>query len=307
MTLALLFPGQGSQYVGMARPLAEAFPEAARIVEEADDVLGFSLSQLMAEGPEEELTATRNAQPAILTHSVAVLTLVRERMGPVAHAAGHSLGEFSAHVAAGTLAFADALDIVRLRGELMFEAGQERPGTMAAILGLDDSALEEVCASVTEGICVPANFNSSGQTVVSGDVAGVEQGMALAQEAGARRVVRLNVSGAFHSPLMAPAAEGLAAKLASVEMHDPAFPVVSNVTAAPVSSKDDARKLLVEQLTSPVRWSRSVETMVEAGVDRFLELGPGSVLTGLNRRNARGVPCTSLGEPADVESFGGER
>lgn len=306
MTLALLFPGQGSQYVGMARPLADAFPEASRLLEEADDVLGFSLSQLMAEGPEEELTATRNAQPAILAHSVMVLSLVEERVGPVAFAAGHSLGEFSAHVAAGTLSFADALAVVRLRGDLMFETGQQRPGTMAAILGLDDAVVEGVCASVTEGICVPANFNSSGQIVVSGDIAGVEQGMALAQEAGARRVVRLNVSGAFHSPLMAPAADGLAAKLESVEMRDPAFPVVSNVTAAPVSSERDARRLLVEQLTSPVRWSRSVETMVEAGVDRFLELGPGSVLTGLNRRNARKVPCTSIGEPADVESFGAE-
>jgi [acyl-carrier-protein] S-malonyltransferase len=306
MTLALLFPGQGSQYVGMARPLAEAFPGAARILEEADDVLGFSLSALMAEGPEEELTATRNAQPAILTHSVAVLAVVRDRLGPIALAAGHSLGEFSGHVAAGTLSFADALEVVRLRGELMFEAGQERPGTMAAILGLDDDALERVCASVTEGICVPANFNSAGQTVVSGDVAGVEQGMALAQEAGARRVVRLNVSGAFHSPLMTPAAGGLAAKLESVEMADPAFPVVSNVTARPVMSRDEARRLLVEQLTSPVRWSKSVETMVQAGVDRFLELGPGTVLTGLNRRNAKGVPCTSLGEPADLASFGME-
>jgi len=292
--------------VGMARPLARAHPEAARVLEEADDVLGFSLSTLMAEGPEEELTATRNAQPAILAHSVAVLRTVEDRLGPIALAAGHSLGEFSAHVAAGTLSFSGALEAVRLRGELMFQAGQKRPGAMAAVLGLDDDALARVCAGVTEGICVPANFNSAGQTVVSGDVAGVEQGMQLAQDAGARRVVRLNVSGAFHSPLMAPAAEGLGAKLEAVEMSDPGFPVVSNVTAAPVSSGVEARRLLVEQLTSPVQWAKSVETMLEAGVDRFLELGPGSVLTGLNRRNAKGVPCISLGEPADLESFARE-
>lgn len=306
MTLALLFPGQGSQYVGMARALAYAYPRAAEVLAEADDVLSFHLSRLMADGPEEELTETRNAQPAILAHSVAVLTLVRDRLGPVAIAAGHSLGEFSAHVAAGTMSFPDALEAVRLRGELMYRAGQERPGAMAAILGLDDAVLEDVCARVSAGICVPANFNSVGQVVISGDVAGVEQGMELAQEAGARRVVRLNVSGAFHSPLMVPAAEGLREKLETIEMRDPGHPVVSNVTATPVSVGADARRLLVEQLTSPVRWSTSVSTMVETGVDRFLELGPGSVLTGLNRRNAKGLPCAALGEPSDIESLEAE-
>ena len=305
MTLALIFPGQGSQYVGMGKALAEAHPVARDTLAEADDALGFSLSGLMADGPEEELTATKNAQPAILAHSVAVLRVVQERLGAVALAAGHSLGEFSAHVAALTLSFRDALEAVRLRGELMYQAGLERPGTMAAVLGLEDAALEDVCARVDAGICVPANFNSSGQVVISGDVAGVEQGMALASEAGARRALRLNVSGAFHSPLMEPAARGLRERLEALELRDPAFPVVSNVTARPVSSGADARDLLVEQLTSPVRWSASVATMVEAGVDRFLELGPGTVLCGLNRRNARGVPCSSLGEPADLDSFAG--
>lgn len=304
MTLALLFPGQGSQYVGMGRALAEAYPSARDTFAEADSVLGFSLSALMADGPEEELTATKNAQPAILAHSVAVLRVVRERLGPVALAAGHSLGEFSAHVAAGTLSFRDALEAVRLRGELMYRAGLERPGTMAAVLGLDDAALEAVCARVDAGICVPANFNSSGQIVISGDLAGVEQGMALATEAGARRVVRLNVSGAFHSPLMAPAARGLREHLETTTFADPAHPVISNVTAGAVASGADARDLLVEQLTSPVRWAESVAAMVDAGADRFLELGPGSVLGGLNRRNAKGLPCTSLGEAADLEAFG---
>lgn len=306
MTLALLFPGQGSQYVGMARDLADAYPEAAELLQEADDVLGFDLSGLMADGPEEELTETRNAQPAILAHSVAVLTLVRDRLGPVGMAAGHSLGEFSAHVAAGTMSFRDALEAVRLRGELMFRAGQERPGTMAAVLGLDDDVLEDVCSRVGDGICVPANFNSPGQVVISGDVAGVGQGMQLAQEAGARKVVPLNVSGAFHSPLMEPAATGLREKLEAIDLRDPDYPVVSNVTAAPVSTGAEARDLLVRQLTSPVRWAKSVEAMVQAGVGRFLELGPGTVLKGLNRRIAKGVSCMSLGRSGDLESFGTE-
>ena len=306
MTLALLFPGQGSQSVGMGRALAEAYPEAERTLAEADDILGFGLSNLMAHGPDEALTATKNAQPAILAHSVAVLRVLGDRLGPVTMAAGHSLGEFSAHVAAGTLSFADALEAVRLRGELMYRSGQERPGTMAAVLGLDDDALEAVCGRVDAGICVPANFNSKGQVVMSGDVEGVAQGMALAKEAGARRVLPLNVSGAFHSPLMEPAADGLRDKLASLTFSDPAYPVYSNVTAGPVTSAAQARDLLVEQLTSPVRWSASVASMVADGVGRFLELGPGNVLAGLNRRNAKGLPCSSLGEPDDIESFGGE-
>jgi len=287
----------------MGAALARAHPAAAAVLAEADDLLGFPLSRLMAEGPESELTATRNAQPAILAHSVAVLAVVRERLGPVAMAAGHSLGEFSAHVAAGTLSFCDALEAVRLRGDLMYEAGQARPGTMAAVLGLEDQALEDACARVSAGVCVPANFNSAGQVVVSGDVAGVEQGMSLFSQAGAKRVVRLNVSGAFHSPLMEPAARGLRQKLDSIEFHDPALAVFSNVTAALVASGARARDLLVEQLTSPVRWAASVSAMVTAGADRFIELGPGSVLCGLSKRNAPGLPCTSLGEPRDLEAF----
>jgi len=303
VTLALLFPGQGSQIVGMGRDLGTRYPEAATVLQEADDTLGFALSALMADGPEDRLTETRHAQPAILTHSVAAHRIVSDRLGPVAMAAGHSLGEFSAHVAAGTLSFADALSAVLLRGQLMFEAGQARPGAMAAILGMDDAALEAVCRRVDAGVCVPANYNSPGQTVISGDVDGVEQGMALADEAGAKRVVRLNVSGAFHSPLMAPAAEGLHRRLAEIRFADPAFPVFSNVTAAPVRKGDEARDLLVQQLTAPVRWTESIDNMVRAGAGRFVELGPGSVLCGLNRRNAKGVPCTSLGEPADIERY----
>lgn len=303
MNLALLFPGQGSQHVGMGRELAGAFEEARTVFEEADEVLGLALSRLMWEGPEAELTETENAQPAILVHSVAAHRVARERLGPVAMAAGHSLGEFSAHVAAGTLSFADALDVVRLRGQLMAEAGRRRPGTMAAVLGMADEEVEGVCSRVEAGVCVPANFNSEGQVVVSGEREAVLEGMERAREAGARRVVELNVSGAFHSPLMAPAEEGLARRLAALALQDPEFPVVSNVTASPVREAAEARRLLVRQLTSAVRWSASVAAMVSAGADRFVELGPGSVLCGLNRRNARGVPCGSVGGPGDLDAL----
>jgi [acyl-carrier-protein] S-malonyltransferase len=305
MSLALIFPGQGSQYVGMAAALAEREPAAATLLQEADEVLGFSLSALMANGPEDELTATKNAQPALLTHSVAALRVLGDRLGTPTHAAGHSLGEFSAHVAAGTLSFADALGAVRRRGELMYQAGQERPGTMAAILGLDDHTVEDVCTRVEGGICVPANFNSAGQVVVSGDIAGVTEAMVLAKEAGAKKVVELKVSGAFHSPLMEPAAEGLRTYLEGLDFHDPAYPVVSNATAESVRSGEIARELLVKQLTSPVCWSASVATMVAGGVDHFLELGPGKVLSTLNRRNAKGLSSAYAGDPDDFHALEG--
>lgn len=303
MSLALIFPGQGSQHVGMGQLLADEEPAAAEVFAQADEVLGFALSLLMREGPEDELTETKNAQPAILTHSVAALRAAGNRLARVTFAAGHSLGEFSAYVAAGTLSFEDALTTVRLRGEVMFSAGLDRPGTMAAVLGLGEREIEDVCVRVDAGVCQPANFNSEGQVVISGDVAGVEQAGALLKEAGAKRVVPLNVSGAFHSALMEPAAEALRAKLDSVELRDPAFPVVSNVTAQPVRTAADARELLVRQLTSPVRWSASIRTMLSSGVDHFVEVGPGSVLKGLNRRNAPGVETLTLGEPSDFASL----
>ena len=303
MSLALIFPGQGSQTVGMARALAAAESLAAETLREADGILGIPLSKLMAEGPEDELTATRNAQPAILAHSVAILRVIQDRLGPVAFTAGHSLGEFSAHVASGTLSFEDALTAVRLRGELMFDAGLQRPGTMAAVLGLDDDTATEVCGRVDRGVCVPANFNAPGQVVVSGDVEGVKQLAEIAPEAGAKKVILLNVSGAFHSPLMEPAAAGLREHLDGVDFQDPTVPVISNVTARPVTLGAEARDLLVSQLTSPVRWGESIATMVEKGVDRFLELGPGKVLAGLNKRNAKGIPSISVGEPDDLEGL----
>lgn len=303
MSLALIFPGQGSQYVGMCGALADAEPKAAEILARANRVLGFDLAAVMRNGPEEELTATKNAQPAIFTHSVAALEVAKRRLGQVAFAAGHSFGEFGAHVAAGTLSFEDALGAVRLRGELMFEAGLARPGAMAAVLGLGDAEIEAVCARVDAGTCQPANFNSEGQIVISGDVAGVEQGMQLAKEAGAKKVIPLKVSGAFHSSLMEPAVEPLRKRLESIAFRDPVFPVVSNVTARAVTTGAEARALLVRQLTSPVRWSATVATMVAGGADRFLELGPGKVLTTLNRRNAPDATSTTLGEPADFATL----
>lgn len=303
MSIALIFPGQGSQYVGMAKALAETEPIAAETLALADEVLGFRLSKLMADGPEDALTVTENAQPAILAHSIAVLRVMEERLGRVTFSAGHSLGEFSAHVAAGTFSFSDALKIVRLRGELMHASGTRTPGTMAAILGLSDKVVVDVCARVTTGTCVPANFNSRGQVVVSGDISGVDEGIMLAREAGAKGALKLKVSGAFHSPLMESAAKGLGDRLDSTEMRDPEFPVVSNVTADLVNSAEEAHRLLVQQLTSPVRWRDSITTMLEAGVRHFIELGPGGVLCGLNRRNAKGIPCHTVGEPNDVEAF----
>ena len=305
--VGLLFPGQGSQLVGMGRDLAEAEPSARDVFERADEALGIALTRIMWEGPEDELTATHNAQPAILTHSVAVHAVLRDRIGDVAMAAGHSLGEFSAYVAAGTLAFEDAVRAVRRRGELMFEAGQERPGTMAAVLGLDDEAVERVCleASARGGDCVPANFNSPGQIVISGDEPAVKLAMELAKEAGAKRALPLNVSGAFHSPLMAVAEAGLDAHLSDAQLSDPAFPVVANVTAEPVRDAVEARRLMVEQLTSPVRWTASMRTMLGAGITTFYELGPGNVLAGLMKRIERSADVISLGTAEQVAAFEG--
>lgn len=308
MALALLFPGQGSQRVGMGKALTERYPAASAVFHEADAALGFSLSGVMWEGPETELVKTENAQPAILTHSVATLAAIGDRLGPVGMAAGHSLGEFSALVAAGALSFPDALRTVRLRGELMALAGTRSPGTMAAVLGMEDPDVEELCreASTISGArVVPANFNSAGQVVISGDVAGVEAAVKIGPERGAKKVVPLTVSGAFHSPLMMDAEAGLREALAALTLSPLNFPVFSNVTAGPVRDPEVARELLVRQLTSPVRWSESVAAMVDAGADRFLELGPGEVLSGLNKRNARGVPSSSAGDPAGVESFSG--
>lgn len=304
-TIGLLFPGQGSQFVGMGKDLAESYPAARETFAEADDALSFPLSHLCWEGPAEELTLTANAQPAILVHSVAVWRVIKDARLNVAVAAGHSLGEFSAYVAAGTIGFRDAVQTVRRRGELMLRSGEERPGTMAAIIGLDDEVVEQVCrdASHPGAEVVAANLNAPGQVVISGDQDAVDRAGTLARERGAKRALPLNVSGAFHSPLMAVAAPGLREQLDTVALSAPSFPVVSNVTAEPVIDPTEAKRLLVEQLTSPVRWVASVRTMRAAGVERFLEIGPGNVLTGLLKRIDREAHGVALGTQAGVEAF----
>jgi [acyl-carrier-protein] S-malonyltransferase len=289
----------------MGRDLAADFPVAQQTFDEADHVLGSALSQVMWNGPEAELTRTHNAQVAILVHSIAVFRIIEAQLPAVALGAGHSLGEFSAYVAAGSLGFADAVRTVRRRGELMLRAGQERPGTMAAILGMDDEALEKVCleAAAQGGDCVPANYNSPGQLVISGDVPTVHIAMDLAKQSGAKRVVQLNVSGAFHSPLMAQAEPGLQAQLADVGLAVPKFPVVSNVNAKPISDVVTARRLLIEQLTRPVRWAACVRTMLEQGVTDFIELGPNNVLTGLLKRIDKTATGRALGTTAEVQEW----
>jgi [acyl-carrier-protein] S-malonyltransferase len=303
--IVLLFPGQGSQKPGMGKDLAESIPAARAAFDAVDEALGTSLSTLCFEGPADELTLTHNAQPALLAHGAAAWAAVREALAPhVRAAAGHSLGEFTAHYAAGTFSIADSARLVRRRGELMYQTGVERPGAMAAILGSLTQPVDDICEAATNDgeIVVPANYNTAEQVVVSGTVTAVERAMELAKQAGAKRAVRLPVSGAFHSPLMQPAELGLANAVRSVAMHDPAFPVYANVTAGPVTSADSTRDLLVRQLTSPVRWTALVQRLAaDFPSALFLELGPGNVLTGLVKRIAPDVQTATCGTVADVE------
>ncbi len=297
--LAFVFPGQGSQYVGMGKDLFENDRVAKELFEKADRVLGFSLSKTCFGGPDEELKQTKNTQPAIFLHSIVLVKLYR---GPQANmAAGHSLGEYSALVYAGALTFEDGLKLVRLRGELMQQAGVEQPGTMAAVIGLDPKSLGEVCCKAWEtGIVQAANYNSPGQVVISGSVVGVRKAMELAKERGAKLVKELQVSGAFHSPLMESAKMGLKSALEKTEIKDAGIPVYANVTAKPVQKAADIRELLVQQLTSPVRWEESVRNMAAAGVTQFVEIGPGKVLQGLVKRIAPNTEIKGLEKIADI-------
>jgi [acyl-carrier-protein] S-malonyltransferase len=290
----------------MGKDLAERFPAARDTFAAIDDALGVPLSRIMWLGPEDELTLTHNAQPAILAHTCAVLAVVGERLGTVVAAAGHSLGEYSAYVAAGALTPTDGARIVRRRGELMLEAGQSRAGAMAAIIGLSAAEVAAACTSASSAseVVVPANLNAPDQTVISGDPAAVARAGDACKAAGAKRVLPLKVSGAFHSPLMAPAVPGLAAALEAAAFSAPRFPVVANATALPIREIARARTLLAEQVVSPVRW---VECMQTCAVDhpraRFLEVGPGSVLSGLLKRIVPGTAGVPLGTAEDVEKF----
>ena len=283
-----LFPGQGSQYVGMGREWFAAFPAARAVFERADEVLGFPLSRLCFEGPEDALNETVNTQPAVFTVSVAALRALEERgMEPPAYVAGHSLGEFSALVAADSLVFEDGLRLVRERGRLMQEAGARHPGGMAAVLGLGPEPVEEVCAAVREetgeyvGV---ANDNCPGQLVISGAFAALEAATEQLRERGARRVVRLAVSIAAHSPLMAEAAAAFQQRLAETEFREPRVPVIGNATAGPLTTPSAIREALGRQLTSPVRWTESLRYLLAQGATRFVEVGPKDVLSGLVRR-----------------------
>ena len=307
MDIVLLFPGQGSQKPGMGKDLFDAFPEARAIFDRADDVLGSPLTRLCFEGPAEELTLTHNAQPALLAHGAALWAVARERIASrVRAAAGHSLGEFTAYHVASTFSFDDALRIVRRRGELMYETGVERPGAMAAILGTLQKPIEEVCAQASKeaGLVVPANYNTADQIVISGEISGVERAMALAKEAGAKRAMRLNVSGAFHSPLMKTAERGLRDALDAASIADPKFPVYANVDGNPVSAAATARERLVRQLTSPVRWTEEIRGLARDFTNAlFVEMGPGTVLAGLVRKIDPSAKTASCGTAAEVEQL----
>jgi [acyl-carrier-protein] S-malonyltransferase len=299
-------PGQGAQRVGMGRDLAQRFPVARDTFGAIDETLGVPLSRIMWEGPEDELTLTHNAQPAILAHTTAVLAVVGERLGLMAGGAGHSLGEYSAHVAARTLTVADAARLVRRRGELMLQAGRDRPGAMAAVLGLETTEVEAACAaaSLEGGVAVAANLNAPDQTVISGDPAAVAAAGEGCRARGAKRVLPLKVSGAFHSLLMAPAVDGLREALSSVPFADPAFPVVANASGEPVRTGVDAKRLLADQLTAPVRWVECMRSAAQLAPDAtFIEVGPGNVLSGLLKRIVPGARTVTLGTADDVEKF----
>ncbi len=303
--MVLMCPGQGAQRVGMGKDLAERFPAAREVFGAIDEALGVALSRLMWEGPEEELTRTHNAQPAILAHSAAVLAVAGARLDPAA-AAGHSLGEYTAHVAAASLDPAEAARLVRRRGELMYQAGRERPGAMAAVLGLAPEEVEAACreASLDGRVAVPANLNSPDQTVISGDPEAVARAGEGCKARGAKRVVPLKVSGAFHSPLMEPAVAGLRAALAGAAFRDPRIPVIANATAEPVRTAAEAVRLLAAQLTAPVRWAdcmRTASRLVPGAL--YVEVGPGGVLAGLLKRIVPGAATLTLGTADEVERF----
>jgi [acyl-carrier-protein] S-malonyltransferase len=291
----------------MGKDLAEAFPVAKGVFGEVDAALGTDLSRLCFEGPADELTSTRNAQPALFAHGAAVWALTKESVFPhVRAAAGHSLGEFTAYHAADAVSLPGAAKLVRRRGDLMFETGTARPGTMAAILGTTTTPIEKICerASKESGLVVPANFNTDEQVVISGEIAGVERAMELAKEAGAKRAIKLPVSGAFHSPLMEPAVVGLTDAIATSAFTDPSFPVFSNVTADASTTAVDAKELLLRQLTSPVRWAAEIRNIASHFPDAlYVEMGPGNVLTGLMGRLVKGAKTFACGTAPDIDKL----
>ncbi|ABB23022.1 ACP S-malonyltransferase [Pelodictyon luteolum] len=297
---AFVFPGQGSQYCGMGRDIYDTFPAAKALMEQANDILGYRITDIMFLGSEEELRQTMHTQPAIFLHSMAAASQLNAE--GVAMTAGHSLGEYSALCFAGAISFEDAVKIVAERGRLMQQAGTEKPGTMAAIIGMQDSALDALLAEAgAEGIVQAANFNSPGQIVISGDIAAVKKAVELAPAHGARMAKELVVSGAFHSPLMKPAEEKLAAALEAVDIKNATIPVCMNAVARTVTDAAEIRKNLVLQLTSSVLWTQSIEEMTTAGITRFVEVGPQKVLQGLIKRISKGAELEGKDTAADIQ------
>ena len=290
---AFVFPGQGAQFVGMGKDLYENNPVAKEMFDKANEILGFNITDLMFNGTDEDLRQTKVTQPAIFLHSVILAKTMGDDFNPDM-VAGHSLGEFSALVAAGALSFEDGLRLVSARAQAMQKACEKTPSTMAAVLAFPDAKVEELCASVTEGVVVPANYNCPGQIVISGSIEGVDAACAKMLEAGAKRALKLKVGGAFHSPLMEPARAELADAIAHTDFHAPKCPVYQNVNAEPQTDPETIKKNLIAQLTAPVRWTQTIQNMIAAGADTFVEVGPGAVLQGLVKKISSEVATSGI-------------